>query len=97
MVFGMGLSTGAMIGLIGVELIVGFLIGYILLSRAFKWALIAVIVLGILLYFGLASTSAITGGIKDILSSDHLMSLLTFISGPLVLGMIIGWIAKKIF
>jgi purine-cytosine permease-like protein len=97
MVFGIDLSTGWLIGLIGIELIVGFLIGYIILSRAFKWALIAIIVLGILLYFGLVSTSVITGGIKDILSSDHLMSLLTFISAPLVVGMILGWLVKKIF
>ncbi len=97
MVFGIDLSTGALIGLIGIELIVGFLIGYIILSRAFKWALIAIIVLGILLYFGLLSTSVITGGIKDILSSDHIMSLLAFISGPLVVGMILGWLVKKIF
>lgn len=97
MIFGIDLSTGALIGLIGIELIVGFLIGYIILSRAFKWALVSLIVLGILLYFGLLSTSVITGGIKEILSSDALMSLLTFISGPLVVGMILGWLVKKIF
>jgi len=96
MVLGIEIDATWFFTIVSIELVVGFLIGYILLSRAFKWALIAVIVLGLLIYFGLVSTSVIVDSIKDIVSSDGLKSLLVMISGPLVVGMILGWLVKKI-
>lgn len=95
MVLGIDINTSTFIAMISVELIIGFLIGFFLLSRAFKWALISVIVLGVLSYLGLVHIN--WDGFKDIVTMDAVKSLLMLISLPLVIGLFIGWIVGKIF
>ncbi len=95
MVLGIEISTTAFIALLSVELIIGFLIGFFILSRAFKWALISIIVIAVLSYFGLIHIN--WDGFADAFDWSAIKSLLMLISFPLAIGMFIGWIVAKIF
>lgn len=93
MIFGVELNTFIIIAV--VEVIIGFLIGFFILPKALKWAIVSFIVMGILVYFGLLTVN--WDGVKDIFKSDSLKSLLILISLPLSVGMVIGFVVKKIF
>ena len=94
-VMGIAIEGTKLAAWIGIELVVGFLIGFIIIPIAFRWAVISVIVIGALAYFGFVSVNL--DGLKDAVKGSGIKSLLIFISAPLIVGIIIGWVVKKIF
>jgi len=89
------INLGWFLALVTIELVIGFLIGFIILAKAFKWALISAIVIGALTYFGFVTFKL--DGIAEVVSSSGIKSLLMFISLPLAIGVIIGFVVRKFF
>ena len=95
MVLGIDISLGSFITWALIEQVIGFIIGYFILPKAMKWAILSIIVIAVLAYFGLITIH--WGGFKDMFASDSLKGLLLLISLPLGIGMVIGIIVKKAF
>lgn len=93
--FGVDISVGGFLAIVGVEMVIGFLIGFIILSVAFKWALISAVAIGVFSYFGFVKFQFEDFG--QAIESSGITSLFVFISLPLVIGIIIGFVVRKFF
>lgn len=94
-IFGMSISTGTLFAWIGVELVIGFIIGFIVIPIALRWAIISAVVLGVLAYLGVVTVDL--GLLKDKVKGSGLLGLIGLISIPLVVGIVIGYIVRKLF
>ena len=95
MIMGIDVSTGTFVTMTVIEIIIGFLIGFFILPKALKWAIISIIVIGILAYFGFVTIKL--DAIKDAFKGSGIKSLLLLISLPLVIGLIIGFVVRKVY